>query len=151
VRRTPTILPLLLALFGCGDPPPPTFLQCELRLSIEPDRAEPGEQVTLTGRPMSEEADTEVRIGGLSTTILTFNDAAGPCATCESCRRDLLCTSCERCPSCAEACEPCAPTVTVEVPDLEPGEYAVSLINRFGVARPMTLEVLPAPPDPDET
>lgn len=149
MHRLLPLLSLPLALLGCGDPPPPTFLQCELRLSLEPPQAEPGDLVVLTGRPMSEAADTDVRIGGLRATIIAFDDAAGPCASCESCRLAALCTDCERCPSCAEACAPCTPSATVEVPDLDPGEHAVSLVNRFGVSRPLSLLVLPTAPDPE--
>ncbi|TVQ92740.1 MAG: hypothetical protein EA397_06180 [Deltaproteobacteria bacterium] len=135
---------ILLLLAACQPDLRPQFVQCELEITLDPDVASPGEAIAAVGRPMSEQVDTEVRVGGVVAPIVEVSVDAGACQPCEACRARRGCTTCQRCLSCADDCDPCEPATVFEVPDLPPGEHPVTLLNRYGNSLPMPLIVTAA-------
>jgi len=127
-----------------------TLGTCDVGLfALSADGVRPGEPLTLDGTPLTTDWDTIVYIGGVQAE-LTALDRVG-CETCDTCRAEALCTECGECDTCDRLChEQCSETLTVLVPDLDPGPTEVWLINRHGRSDSLSVTIL-LPDEPADT
>ena len=134
------------ALAGCPTATPSTLEQCELDLALDTDSAMVGDTVTAFGRPITAEIDTAVTIDGQLAALVDVDRAQPACETCDACRLTAGCGVCEECGVCATFCTVCIEYVAFAIPEVEPGEHAVTVVNSYGVSASMPLTVV-APPD----
>ena len=138
---------LVLATAGCPVAEPSVLEQCELDLALDTDSAMVGDTVTAVGRPITAEIDTAVRIDGLNAPLVDVDRPQPACEGCDACRVAAECEVCEQCSICAPLCEECIEVVAFEVPELDAGEYAVTVVNSYGVSPPMPLQIVPEADD----
>jgi hypothetical protein len=156
----PAALPRALALAatllaGCTTTPVVTLGTCDVGLfAPSAEEVRPGEPLTLGGTPLTTDWDTLVYVGGIEAEITSLERVG--CETCDTCRTESLCTACGDCDVCDRLCaEQCDETLTVLVPELEPGPADVWIINRHGRSETLVVTVLAAdedaPPEGIET
>lgn len=133
---------MLLLLLGCLPETVSTFNTCEVDLvSVEPTEATVGSEVTLTARPLSEDWDTAVRVGGIDAEVLSVTRE--DCGACDTCQAEQGCACTEDCDACDVECRTdCLETVVFAVPQLAPGEHAVTLFNAHGGSASLDLVVV---------
>jgi hypothetical protein len=136
--------PLALMALACTTSTTATFDQCELDLILDVAEAAPGDTVVAVGRPLTDDFDTVVRVGGATASIQDVERPQPGCSTCDACRVDERCTVCEVCAACSDACAACEETVTFTVPDLPEGDTQVSIVNAYGNSLPLPLQILPS-------
>ncbi len=115
------------------------YKTCPMAIELDITEALPGEVVTITG-DMSEDFDTSIRVGGANVAVVDFT--RDECADCDSCRIFADCNECEACADCTATCASCVQTVTFIVPDVDAGQTAVVLANRYGTSDSVPFTVL---------
>ena len=133
---------------ACAESVVETFQHCELDGLLSAESGEIGDVVTVTGRPFTEVADTEVRVGGVEASVLSVDRV--DCTVCDACIEAAACSPCGSCDACDVSCETCIETTTFEIPELAGGAQDIVLINAYGSTAPLPFEVN-APEDTDET
>lgn len=135
---------MLFLLLACATTTDAIYLTCDVALvSVEPTVAAPGDEVTLTATPLTEDWDTAIRVGGLDADIVSVTREG--CDACDSCNADQGCACNEDCDACDLICDACVETVVFTVPSLDEGEHGIVLFNANGGSMPLTLTV--AEPD----
>ncbi|MFT7520060.1 MAG: hypothetical protein ACI9MC_002204 [Kiritimatiellia bacterium] len=130
----------LLMVGGCLTPTASSFNQCELDLSLDVPTGAPGDEVTVSGRPLTAELDTEIRVGGVTAAIIDMDRA--DCEPCDSCRLNADCTVCEKCATCDEICVTCDEYATFVVPAVAAGDAPVVVSNGYGLSDSLSFEVV---------
>lgn len=131
-----------MALTGCPTTTPSVLEQCELDLALDTDQAMVGDTVTAQGRPVTGEIDTAVTVSGLLAEITDVDRVMPECEACDSCRVTADCGVCEECGICDASCAECIEIVSFVIPEVEPGEHAVTVVNSYGVSPPMPITVV---------
>lgn len=134
-------LALVLGVAACAQTVTVTFPHCGVDAVLSADSGRVGDTITLTGRPMTDAPDTEVRLGGERALVLSVD--RNDCTLCDECIVAAECSPCGTCDACAIACESCVQTVTFNVPEVSDGERPVVLINAYGSTAPLGFEVVP--------
>jgi hypothetical protein len=116
--------------------------QCELDLALDTDEAMVGDVVTASGRPITGEIDTAVRVGSEAAVIVDVDRPQPACEGCDACRVRVQCGVCEECGVCDQFCAECVEIVSFEIPDLAPGDAAVTVVNSYGVSAPLPLTIV---------
>ena len=116
---------------------------------LSSETAEVGHEVSFSGTPLTDAADTWVSVGGVPAEILDVTREN--CALCDACKEaeSATCHSCGRCEACAESCASCVETVDFVVPSVPNGEQAVVVVNSYGAADGLTLEITAPADDTD--
>ena len=92
--------------------------------------------------------DTSVRFNDIEATIIDVDRS--DCTICDACRVEAECGTCDSCSECESSCETCVESISLTVPELATGQYAVVVRNAFGMSSPTNLSVLnPNDADPD--
>jgi hypothetical protein len=130
---------VMLLVPGCDAAVGPDYEQCELDLVLSADSGVPGDIVSATGRPLTADFDTVVRVGGVEAAILLVDREE--CEACDICRSEAGCNQCVTCATCAETCAVCAEQVQFEVPSVDPGDAPVLVANGYGASLPLSFEV----------
>jgi hypothetical protein len=138
-----------MASAGCTTPTEILALRCDVYVDdLDPQIAEVGESVVLTGSPYTSVYDSAVYVGDTRATV-TAVDRDG-CTTCDSCRAQFGCTECGDCDVCDRECTvSCVETVTFTVPDVSDGDQRVQLFNGHGQSHVVELTVLDTSPVDD--
>jgi hypothetical protein len=148
----PALLPRALALAAmllpaCTTSDVVTLGTCDVALfTPSAEQVRPGEPLTLGGTPLTTDWDTVVYVGGVEAEVTAVSRVG--CKTCDTCRTESLCTECGDCDDCDRLCaEQCDETLTVLVPDVDPGIADVWIINRHGRSETLQVTVLSADTD----
>lgn len=148
----PAPLPRMLAIAAlllpaCTTTAVVTLGTCDVALfTPSAEELRPGEPLTLGGTPLTTDWDTVVYVGGVEAEVTALERVG--CQTCDTCRTESLCTECGDCDDCDRLCaEQCDETLTVLVPDVEPGPADVWIINRHGRSETLQITVLGAGED----
>ncbi len=103
---------------------------CDLQIVAEPGNADPGDEITLVGGPLSADFDVYVSFGGVPGEVQSIQ--RDECGQCDECKLANDCLACGECLECDALCTTCVESTTVVVPDLPDGPVSVSMINNFG-------------------
>jgi hypothetical protein len=119
--------------------------RCDISLSaLSPDAGAPGTLVTAEVNPVTKSWDTVVHVGGTQAAVSSV--ARTDCEICDTCRAEEGCGDCDTCGACDDVCrDTCIETVQFSTPDITPGSYATSLVNRHGQSNSLLFTVLAAP------
>ena len=151
----------VVAAASCATGGADEFDTCTVDLAFERERGAPGDEIVVTGDPLTYLRDTIVVVGGVTAEIrdLTRSDA---CTDCDSCREEAGCAQCGLCAgvpldgdrrtecfgdpyaSTDGLCGECVQTLTFVVPDVAPGPTTVVVLNGTGQSNAAPFEVLAA-------
>jgi hypothetical protein len=136
---------LAAGLAGCPLSGGTTYPSCAIEdLRAEPASAAPGDRVRLYASPLTEDWDTVVTIGSARASIerLVRQD----CDPCDNCIAEDTAAGWNACPQKADCheddCADCVEYVTVVVPELAGGRWAVEVRNSYGVSGGGSIEVV---------
>lgn len=132
-----SLMSLLLA--GCPQSTTTNGPGCALDLVLDPGTAAVGEVVRAVGGPVTDVWDTSVRVGGVDASVLSV-DRTG-CDACDLCRQAAGCDGCGLCTDCTATCDSCQESVSFEVPAVVDGPADVVVVNPYGRAEALALDV----------
>lgn len=136
---------MLFLLLGCVEPVSVEVPVCDVTLvSASPSSALPGELVTLTANPLTEDYDTAILVGGVRAEI--GDVLREGCEGCDDCRETNECSACfADCDACdAQCASECVETAAFVVPELDAGPTVIELFNTHGGSERIAFEVLGA-------
>jgi hypothetical protein len=138
------ILTLLLLLPACDSSTAIVTPVCELGAPVaSPSTATVGDVITLGTVALTDSFDTLVMFGSVRAEVREVTREG--CNDCDSCVTDTGnagCNACiQECNACAELCVTCVEEVRIRVPDVPPGEYAVTITHARGTTPPVVVTV----------
>ena len=154
-RQSANLIRLLAFLFlvgpmGCSTDYTTQASYCQVSIeSLNPSIVEAGGVVRVAGHPLTTHFDTAAFFDNSRAVVLDVDRST--CEACDSCRVDEDCNLCEDCDACDAICdETCTETITIQVPEIQPGSVNLQIFNSYGQSNTTEVNVVRPPTEDNE-